>query len=85
MRIRMAQQLRDPNYRISFADFVHALKIERLIEGEATERVDVTAEIERKLAGMPEPLLREVAGLLLRGEDFDVEGFAGECGGADAG
>jgi hypothetical protein len=57
---------------------VALVKLEKLLEGEPTERVDVKAEIEQKLIGMPEPLLREVAGMLLRGEDFDVEGFADE-------
>lgn len=77
-RLRYAAQLRDPNYRVTGADLAQLMKIERLIEGEATERVDVTGAIQAKLIGMPEPLLNEIAGVLLRGEDFDIEGYAEE-------
>lgn len=77
-RLRYANQLRDPNFRVTGTDLANLIKIERLIEGEATDRVDVTGEIAQKLIGMPEPLLRQVTAALLRGEDFDVEGTAEE-------
>lgn len=77
-RLRYAAQLRDPSFRVTGTDLANLIKIERLIEGEATERVDIRGDIQQRLAGMPEPLLRQVAGALLRGEDFDVEGFAEE-------
>lgn len=75
-RLRYAAQLRDPNFRVTGADLAQLLKIERLIEGEATERVDVVGEVEARLVGVPEPLLRDMAAALMRGET--IESFAEE-------
>jgi hypothetical protein len=75
-RIRFAQQLRDPAFKISASEMAALVKLERLLEGQPTERVDVAAQVEAKLAGMPEPFLRQVLGALMRSDD--VEGFAEE-------
>jgi hypothetical protein len=83
MRIKMAQQLADPTFRISVGDFVQALRIERLIEGESTDSASRVAEIEAKLERLPLPVVERIAVALIRGEPVDetIDGMAREIEG----
>jgi hypothetical protein len=82
-RLRFAQQLADPDFRLTAEGVVALLKMERLIEGESSDKVAIAAEIEAKLAGLPLPVVERIAVALIRGEPVNetIEGMAQEVEG----